>query len=98
VVADKVSIWPQIGVDYRMYSQTINPSPGTGASSVTSTSSAFGLTAMLPVLLHPVHGLFVGAGPVFYTEFSDKQSSAGQSVNLTKTTSLGLVFTIGGAI
>ena len=97
-VADKVSIWPQIGVDYRMFNQTVNASP----QNATSTSSAWGLTAMVPVLLHPAHGFFVGGGPVFYTEFSDSQSqsqsSSSQSVNLTKTTSLGLVFTIGGAI
>jgi hypothetical protein len=105
-VADKVSVWPQVGVDYRMYDQTTNETNVTNAGagfaaasqSVTSTSSAFGLTAMVPVLLHPVHGFFVGAGPVFYTEFSNSQSTSGQSVNLNKITSLGLVFTIGGAI
>lgn len=102
-IADKVSIWPQIGVDYRIYSETttqviVNGSISPSSQNVTSTSSAFGLTAMVPFLLHPAHGFFVGAGPVFYTEFSNSQSTSGQSVNLNKITSLGLVFTIGGAI
>ncbi len=103
-VADKVSTWPQLGVDYRMYQQTTNEltagntgSPST-SQSVTSTSSAFGLTAMVPVLLHPAQGFFVGGGPVFYIEFANSQSTSGQSVNLNKIASLGLVFTIGGAI
>ena len=62
------------------------------------TSSALGFTAMVPILLHPTQGFFVGAGPVFYTELSNSSSSQGQSNDNSKVTSLGLVFTVGGAI
>jgi hypothetical protein len=103
-IADRVSIWPQVGVDYRTYSQTetqqsltVNGGPAT-TTSVTTTSSALGFTAMVPVLLHPTQGFFVGAGPVFYTEFSNSTSAQGQSNDNSKVTSLGLVFTVGGAI
>jgi hypothetical protein len=104
-IADRVSIWPQVGVDYRNYTETSVSTTDTGTATgvattqnVTSTSSAFGLTAMVPVLIHPTRGFFVGGGPVFYTEFSNSTSTSGQSTDNSKITSLGLVFTIGGAI
>jgi hypothetical protein len=102
-LSEVVSFWPQVGVDYRLLSQSLSStnSTGGGASSTTSatlTSTAFGLTALAPLVLHPSKGLFFGAGPTFYTEFSSSTSSGGASADNPKITSVGLMAMIGGAI
>jgi hypothetical protein len=107
-VAQAVSIWPQVGVDYRMLNETVptatvtdtgNPSaPSESISNATSTSSAVGITVLAPVLIHPTRGFFLGAGPVFYADLSNNTSSQGTSTSNSKITSVGLLATIGGAI
>jgi len=94
-LSDAVSIWPQVGVDYRRMSQS-TPSSGTTAST-TTTDQAFGFTAMAPIVLHPTRGFFVGAGPAFYTDISSSQSTSAASTDNPKITSVGLMATLGGA-
>jgi hypothetical protein len=94
-LSDAVSIWPQVGVDYRRMSQS-TPSVGTAAGG-TTTDQAFGFTAMAPILLHPTRGFFVGAGPAFYTDISNSQSNNAGSGDNPKITSVGLMATLGGA-
>jgi hypothetical protein len=102
-LGDKVSFWPQVGVDYRRYDQTssssaVAGSPATPAMSTsTDTTSAFGITVIAPVVLHPTSGFFLGAGPAFYTDLSNSESSGGTSKDNNKVTSIGLVATIGGS-
>jgi Outer membrane protein beta-barrel domain len=106
-VSAYVSIWPQIGVDYRSFSETSSSGSGPSASSFSDTTSAFAFTAVVPVLIHPTKGFFIGAGPFVYSEFSDGtngSSSLGTEqgsstyVGNNKLTSVGLMATIGGAI
>ena len=96
-----VSFWPQVGVDYRSdhETSTITDAAGTpsGASSTSSTTSSFGFAAVAPLVLHPTSAFFIGAGPAFYTQFSNSTSSGGASVDNGKVTSVGLMATIGGA-
>jgi hypothetical protein len=98
-LGEHVSWWPQVGVDFRMLSQS-NTSAGTTSS---SDSKAFGLTVLAPILIHPVRGFFVGAGPAFYTEFMNKTTSSSSLTtgssdhDNAKLTTLGLIATIGGS-
>jgi len=94
-LSDAVSIWPQVGVDYRRMSQS-TPAIGTVAAG-TTTDQAFGFTAMAPIVLHPTRGFFVGAGPAFYTDISNSQSTNSASTDNAKITSVGLMATLGGA-
>jgi hypothetical protein len=103
-ISELVSFWPQAGVDYRRMdsSSTVTtvPSGTTGVpstSQTTTTSSAFGVSVMAPVLIHPTRGFFLGAGPAFYADFSNSNSAGSQSTDNSKITSVGLVATIGGA-
>ena len=107
-----MSFWPQIGLDYRLLQETTTtsyPAP-TGSSpqpttSSSSSSSAFGLTVEAPILIHPAKGFFIGAGPAFYSEFSNSSNnssgnastSTSASTDNPKVTSLGLMAMIGGA-
>jgi hypothetical protein len=111
--SELVSFWPQIGLDYRTLQETtttstpappgVTPQPTTSSS---SNSSAFGLTVVAPILIHPAKGFFIGAGPAFYTEFSNSSNnssgnastSTSASTDNPKVTSLGLMAMIGGAI
>jgi hypothetical protein len=97
-----VSFWPQVGVDYRLMT-TWDSSPSPPASTSTQTSSAFGLSLMAPVLLHPSRGFFIGAGPAFYTESSNSSGDTTNGVSYPwgdnpKITSVGVFALIGGAI
>jgi hypothetical protein len=106
-VSDFVSIWPQIGLDYRSLSETSSSGSGASASSFSNTTSAFAFTAVVPVLIHPTRGFFIGAGPFVYSEFSDGTNGSSSyggtpgsntSTQNNKLTSVGLMATIGGAI
>jgi hypothetical protein len=98
-----VSIWPQVGVDYRRYDSSsttvtaFGPNGQTSSSSITTTANAFGVTVLAPVLIHPTRGFFVGAGPAFYADLSNSTSQGSQSQDNSKITSVGLMATIGGA-
>jgi hypothetical protein len=94
--SDFVSIWPQVGVDYRR----VDSSPEASGSfqPPTATMNAFGFVALAPLVIHPTKGFFIGAGPAFYAELANSTSSGGQSTDNSKVTSLGLMATIGGAI
>ncbi len=97
-ISDYVSIWPQIGIDYRRDEEDLSEPAGVSYSPDGSTTLAIGFTAIAPVLIHPAKGFFVGAGPAFYTEFSNNTSSGSNSTDNNKVTSVGLMATIGGAI
>jgi hypothetical protein len=98
-----VSIWPQIGVDYRRLDasstsiSSVSPGGVSSSTTNTTTSSAVGFTAIAPILIHPAKGFFVGAGPAFYADLSNSTSEAGQSVDNSKITSIGVMATLGGA-
>ena len=92
-----VSFWPQVGVDYRSNHETSTSSVSAGGSSTSTTASSFAFAAVAPLVIHPTPGLFIGAGPAFYTELSNSTSSGGTSVDNGKVTSVGLMATIGGA-
>jgi hypothetical protein len=96
-----VSFWPQVGVDYRSDHETSTASSSVGGTTTTSststTASSFAFAAVAPLVIHPTPGLFIGAGPAFYTELSNSTSSGGTSVDNGKVTSVGLMATIGGA-
>jgi hypothetical protein len=94
-LSDSVSIWPQVGVDYRRMASSSQSTPTT--SSTTTTYQAFGLTAMAPVVWHAPGGFFAGAGPAFYTDFSNSESANAGSTDNSKLTSVGLMATLGGA-
>lgn len=108
--SEAVSFWPQVGVDYRMLqsggSSSSTVEGVTTSSSSSTTQSAFGLSVFAPIVVHPSRGFFVGAGPTFYTEFSNSTSSSasagtGESLPSSdnpKITSIGLMAMIGGAI
>ena len=91
-----VSFWPQIGVDLRRF-ETDSPSFAQAAGS-SSTNVAISFAAVAPLVFHPVRGFFIGAGPSFATDFINRQSSNGSGWNdASKTTSIGLLATVGGA-
>ncbi len=105
--SEHLSLWPQLGVDYRTESTSQNivePSPLTGANSYSSTTSSAALAVSLavPFVVHPTNGFFVGAGPAFYTEFANgMNSSLANGMTATGSgpvTSIGLQAMIGGAI
>ncbi len=103
-LGDKVSFWPQVGIDYRRTEQSTSSgsvsSPGGGVitttPSSTDTTSAFGVTVLAPIVFHPTNGFFVGAGPAFYTDLSSSRSSGDSSADQSKVTTIALVATIGG--
>jgi hypothetical protein len=90
-----VSFWPQIGVDFRFGASSETSSSGLGTTSTSSNTTIFGLSVFAPILVHPVDGVFVGAGPAFYTDFLNKTSAGGSSTDNTKLTTIALVGTIG---
>jgi hypothetical protein len=96
-----VSLWPQVGVDYRSdHESSTSTEAAVGVSTTTtnsSTTSSFALVAVAPLVVHPTPGFFIGAGPAFYTEISNSTSAGGASVDNGKVTSVGLMATIGGA-
>ena len=95
-ISSHVSFWPQVGVDFRSDHETFALSGTTSSSS--STTSAFAIAIVAPLLIHPTPGFFIGAGPAFYTELSNSTSGSGStSVDNGKETSVGLMATIGGA-
>jgi hypothetical protein len=83
-------------VDFRSDHETAALS-GNSGSTAGSTTYAFAVAVVAPLLIHPTPGFFVGAGPAFYAELSNSTSSAGTSNDNGKETSLGLMATIGGA-
>ncbi len=96
-----VSLWPQAGVDYRQIdstatSTTAGAGGATSTSSQSGTASAFGVSVLAPVLIHPSRGFFVGAGPSFYADFSNSTKIGSTSNDNAKITSVGAIATIGG--
>jgi hypothetical protein len=102
-ISDKVSFWPQVGFDYRHFDDTVPgptgvaPGGGVTTSSITVSNNALGLAITAPLLIHPTHGFFIGAGPTLYADLFNKASSQGQNADNSKITALGLTAVIGGS-
>jgi hypothetical protein len=110
-LSDSVSLWPQLGIDYRYLS---SKSSASGSPDTKDSTSALGVSIYAPIMLHPIPGFFVGAGPSLYTELSNSTTSTTANTTTSGTTSsssgttdktednakitaFGLVATIGGA-
>jgi hypothetical protein len=81
-LGDVVSLWPRIGIGYAHASAGVLIDPRYSVP----------LDIFAPLLWHPTHHFFVGAGPVFTTELVDK--SGGQ--NQPKPTNFGVQAVVGG--
>lgn len=95
-LSDKVSLWPQIGVDYR---HVDNSTGGSGSSTGGSSGTSFNtvaFAAVAPLLIHPIPGFFVGAGPSFNADLVSKVNAGSNSADAAKQVSVGLMATIGG--
>ncbi|HEY2518108.1 MAG TPA: outer membrane beta-barrel protein [Polyangiaceae bacterium] len=90
-LSDKVSLWPQVGVDYRHFDAG-DSSGGPGSS-----YNTLGFVAVAPLVIHPLPGFFVGAGPSFNADFFSKANAGSSSYDTPKQVSVGLMATIGGA-
>jgi hypothetical protein len=89
-LGDMASLWPHVGIAYAHVS----------ASSGGSSNSGYvvPLDVSVPVLWHPGHHFFLGAGPFLTTELVSKATVAGNTSSVGKTTDFGIQALIGGYI
>ena len=87
-LADSLSLWPRLGIQY------VHTSLSSGGQS--ATESSVPLIVDVPVLWHPVPHFFMGAGFLVATELTNSGSSGGVSMDQPKTTDIGLEAMIGG--
>jgi opacity protein-like surface antigen len=83
-LGDMASLWPRIGLAYAHVSSSSNGMSATGYT--------VPLVVFAPLLWHPAHHFFLGAGPVLTTELVDKVEGVSQG----KTTSYGIQALLGG--
>ena len=81
-----VSLWPRLALGY------VHASIDGGAGTTSISGYTVTLEAFVPVLFHPVPHFFVGGGPILTTDLASKL----EDVNVSKTTTFGLLSTIGG--
>jgi hypothetical protein len=100
-ISDNVSLWPQVGIDFRHADTSSSSTSVSGGvvvtSSDTTSDNALGLAITSPLLIHPTQGFFLGAGPTFYADLFNKASSHGQNADNNKIIGLGLTAVIGGS-
>jgi hypothetical protein len=83
-LADQVAVWPRLGIQY------IHTSVDNGSYSHVP------LILDVPVLWQPAAHFFLGAGLLFSTDLSSSISSGNVSLDVSKTTDVGLEAMIGG--
>jgi hypothetical protein len=84
------SIWPRASLAYVHYSNSTNG----GAYSTSSYTASFIL--FVPVLFQPAPHFFIGGGPYLSADLISKFEAGGTSTDTAKTTSFGLMSTVGG--
>ncbi len=97
-LGDVLSFWPKVGVAFTYMATGGYLATGTPAGALPpGNGNAFTLSFDAPLLYHPVSHLFLGLGPRVSTDLSSSYSpNSGASFTMPKTTSFGLVFTLGG--
>jgi hypothetical protein len=88
-LTDVLSIWPRLGIGYFHTSYSFTGG-GSGSGYVIP------LLIEAPILWHPANHFFIGAGPMLSLELANSGESGGMSVDLAKTTNLGVTTMIGG--
>ncbi len=89
-IGPTASIWPRASLAYVHYSYDTTG----GAYSTSSYTASFIL--FVPVLFQPAPHFFIGGGPYLSTDLISKYESGGVSMDTAKTTSFGLLSTVGG--
>jgi hypothetical protein len=84
-------LWPRIGLGYDHIG-------GSLTSSASVSINRIPLEIYIPVVFLPASHFFFGIGPLIRTDLSANADSMGTSVDLPKTTTIGLQSTIGGCV
>jgi hypothetical protein len=93
-LSDDFSVWPQAGVTFVSAKDTDTDGMG---NTTDTTEKAFGLFLNVPILYHITKHFFLGAGPFINTQLSRSSKAEGaDSVDLPKTTNIGIQSLIGG--
>jgi len=82
---DSLSLWPRVGVTYTHIGLSGGGAPDASAHKMN-------LIFFAPVLWHPAHHFFVGAGPVMTTDLVNKF----EGTDTGKTTAIGIAGLLGG--
>lgn len=93
VLAPRVSLWSVVSLRYSKRSDTVT-APASAAGTLDETIVSVEVFA--PLLFHPARHLFIGFGPLLWTDLSASRSSDGVTSDTGKETQLGLQSTIGG--
>ena len=85
---EKFSLLPELSLGYASVSS------GSGDAKISYGS--FGLDIFVPVLWHPVPHFFLGIGPNLHADLTSSATAGGVSGDGNKTTTFGIMTTIGG--